>query len=67
MKLMTVRQRAELIGKSERSVWRYIELIEAKGGLVVHRMPGVAKTLVDHDQVSKVALTRRRGNPRHRE
>lgn len=43
MKLMTARQCAELIGKSERSVSRYIELIEAKGGLIVHRMPGLLR------------------------
>ena len=67
MRLVTVAQAAQLCGKSERSVWRYVQKIEDRGDVVVYRVPGVARTLVDYDLVSAVALTQRRGNPRHRE
>lgn len=66
MKLVTVAQAAKLSGKSERSIWRYVQQIEDRGDVVVYRIPGEAKTFVDYDLVSVVAIKQMRGNPRHR-
>lgn len=65
--LVTVATAAERSGKSERSIWRYVQMLEAEGRQVVYRYPGLQKTLIDYDAVAAVALTQRRGNPRHRE
>lgn len=66
MKLVTITEAATAVGKSVRSVWRYIDALEADGLHVRYRMPGTSRTLVDLDIVAPHALTRLRGNPNHR-
>lgn len=65
--LVTIATAAERAGKSERSIWRYVEKLEAQGVAVQYRVPGLQKTLIDYDEVARVALSQKRGNPRHRE
>jgi len=65
--LVTVETAAEKAKKSERSIWRYVEKIEATGAMVTYRMEGLTKTLIDWDLVAPVAMSQKRGNPRHRE
>jgi len=63
-KLVTVEAAAEQSGKSVRSIWRYVAQLEAKGISVVYRVPGLTKSLLDWDEVAKVALSQKRGRPR---
>ncbi|OAZ40930.1 hypothetical protein A9Z40_03030 [Microbacterium arborescens] len=66
-KLVTVAMAAERTGKSERSIWRYVQQLEEAGQTVIYRVPGLAKTVVDFDLVNAAALAQKRGNPRFRE
>lgn len=65
--LVTVATAAERAGKSERSIWRYVQKLDDAGEPVVYRLPGLQKTLIDWDLVGPAALSVKRGNPRHRE
>lgn len=65
--LVTVATAAARTGKSERSIWRYVQTLEERGVPVVYNLPGFAKTVIDFDQVETLARSQRRGNPRHRD
>lgn len=65
--LVTVETAAAKAGKSVRSIWRYVEKLEAAGEAVSYRLPGLQKSLIDWDIVGPAALSVKRGNPRHRE
>ncbi|QPE04114.1 hypothetical protein IT882_13020 [Microbacterium schleiferi] len=65
--LVTVAVAAERSGKSQRSVWRYAQKLEAEGVTVIYRMPGVRRSLVDMEKIAPVAIATMMGNPRHRE
>lgn len=65
--LVTVETAAERAGKSVRSIWRYVQRLEDEGEPVIYRVPGLQKSLIDWDLVGRVALSVKRGNPRHRE
>lgn len=64
--LVTVADAAARTGKSERSIWRYVQQLEERGVPVVYKVPGLSKTVIDLDAVERVARSQRRGNPRHR-
>ncbi|KAA9133741.1 HTH domain-containing protein [Microbacterium caowuchunii] len=65
--LVTISTAAERLGKSERSIWRYVQQLEDEGQAVIYRVPGLVKSAIDYDLVAAVALSQKRGNPRHRE
>ncbi len=67
MRAKTVKDAAILLGKSERSVWRYVHALERSGKLVSYRLHGDPLTYVDLDVLEPYAATQQRGNPRHRE
>lgn len=64
--LITVAAAAARVGKSERSVWRYVKKLEERGLPVVYRLPGLSKTVIDFEPVEELARAQMRGNPRHR-